>query len=213
MLTLYNYFRSSASFRVRIALNLKGLDYNEAPVHLVKNGGEQHSADYQKINPQSLVPALADGNNIITQSYAIIEYLEDTHPTPALLPKDAYLKALVRSFSLAIAADIHPLNNLRVLKYLTQDLNLTEHKKNEWYQHWIAKGLMPLEKIVHTSTHTGEFCFGNSPTMADVFLIPQLYNARRFECDISAYPTLTRIDAHCQTLSAFVNAWPQEETA
>jgi maleylpyruvate isomerase len=211
MLKLYNYFRSSASFRVRIALNLKGLDYEEITVHLVNNGGEQFSAEYQKINPQSLVPTLTDGDKIMTQSLAIIEYLEDIHPSPALLPKDPYVKSLVRSFALAIAADIHPLNNLRVLKYLTHDFNLNEDKKNQWYQHWIAKGLSSLEKTLESSPHTGEFCFGNTPTIADVFLIPQMYNARRFACDISAYPILSTIDAHCRTLPAFVTAWPYEE--
>jgi maleylpyruvate isomerase len=211
MLTLYNYFRSSASFRVRIALNLKGLDYKEIPVHLINQGGEQHSAEYQKINPQSLVPAFVDNDKIITQSLAIIEYLEDIHPTPALLPKDPYLKSLVRAFSLAIAADIHPLNNLRVLKYLINDAGLNEDKKNQWYQHWMAKGLSALEKMLQHSSETGDFCFGNTPTMADVLLIPQMYNARRFSCDVNAYPTLLRIDAHCQTLPAFKKAWPQEE--
>lgn len=213
MLKLFNYFRSSASFRVRIALNLKKLAYEEIPIHLVKNGGEQHSSEYQLINPQSLVPTLQDGNKTITQSLAIIEYLEDMHPTPALLPHDNYLKALVRSFALTIAADTHPLNNLRVLTYLTQELGISEDKKTRWYQHWVAKGLTPLEKILSSSEHTGDYCFGNSPTMADIFLIPQLYNARRFACDISAYPTLMRIESHCQTLSAFNNAWPIEEKA
>lgn len=211
MLKLFNYFRSSASFRVRIALNLKNIPYHDISIHLLNNGGEQHTEEYQAINPQALVPTLQDGNKTITQSLAIIEYLDETHPTPALLPKDIYLKSLVRSFALTIAADTHPLNNLRVLKYLTQELGISEEKKNQWYQHWVAKGLMPLEKILKQSRYTSDFCFGDSPTLADIFLIPQMYNARRFACDLSSYPTLTRIESHCQTLPAFNNAWPIEE--
>lgn len=210
MLKLYNYFRSSASFRVRIALNLKGLPYEEIPIHLVNNGGEQHSENYQTINPQSLVPALDDDEKIITQSMAIIEYLEDTHPKPALLPENVYHRALVRAFALSIAADTHPLNNLRVLNYLTQEVGASEDQKNRWYHHWIKKSFTALEKQLSKSALTGDFCFGNTPTLADIFLVPQLYNARRFSCDVSAYPTLLRIDQHCQQLAAFKNAWPQE---
>lgn len=210
MLQLYNYFRSSASFRVRIALNLKGLEYKEVPVHLLNNGGEQFSPEYQSINPQSLVPALQDGQNTITQSLAIIEYLDEIHPEPPLLPTDAYQKALARSFALVIAADTHPLNNLRVLKFLTQELGVSEEKKSQWYQHWLASGLAPLEQRLASAKHVGQFCFGDTPTLADICLVPQLYNARRFNCDISAYPTLTRIDAHCQAHPAFAKAWPQE---
>ncbi len=212
MLKLYHYYRSSASFRVRIALNLKQLNYTDVPVHLVKQGGEQFSADYQAINPQSLVPALEDGNKIITQSLAIIEYLDELHPVPKLLPDDSYQKALVRSFALAIAADTHPLNNLRVLKYLTDELKITEEQKNQWYQHWIATGLTALEKKLLAANQVGKFCFGDTPTLADIFLVPQLYNARRFACDLSHYPTLVRIDAHCQQQMAFKEARPQEET-
>jgi maleylacetoacetate isomerase len=211
MLKLYHYYRSSASFRVRIALNLKQLEYADIPIHLIKNGGEQFRADYQVMNPQSLVPILEDDNKIITQSLAIIEYLEELHPVPKLLPDDAYQKALVRSFALAIAADIHPLNNLRVLKYLTDALKITEEQKNQWYQHWIASGLTALEKKLLATNQVGKFCFGDAPTLADIFLVPQLYNARRFACDLSCYPTLVRIDAHCQQQLAFKEAWPQEE--
>jgi maleylacetoacetate isomerase len=212
MLKLYNYFRSSASFRVRIALNLKGLAYEEISVHLVNDGGEQYSEKYQTINPQSLVPALSDDDKIITQSMAIIEYLEDKYPTPTLLPKDAYQRALVRAFSLVIAADTHPLNNLRVLNYLTKTLAISDDQKNAWYHHWVAKSFTALEKQLSQSPLTRDFCFGQSPTLADIFLVPQLYNARRFSCDISAYPTLVRIDNHCQQLPAFKDAWPQETT-
>ncbi len=212
MLKLYNYFRSSASFRVRIALNLKQLKYTEIPIHLLKNGGEQYAKEYHTLNPQSLVPTLVDDDKIITQSLAIIEYLDELHPLPKLLPSDPYQKAFVRSFALAIAADLHPLNNLRVLKYLNEELKITENQKKQWYQHWIATGLSALEKTLTQSNQVGKYCFGDTPTLADIFLIPQLYNARRFACDLSAYPTLVRIDAHCQTQSAFQDAWPQEET-
>lgn len=209
MLKLYNYFRSSASYRVRIALHLKKIAYEEIPTHLVNNGGEQHTSQYQKINPQSLVPTLQDGAKTITQSMAIIEYLDETHPSPSLLPTDSYLKALVRAFSLAIAADVHPLNNLRVLNYLTNELGIAENKKTQWYQHWVAKCFSALEKQLAVSEYTGECCFGDSPTMADIFLVPQMYNARRFSCDLSAYPTLVRIDEHCQQLNGFIKAAPQ----
>lgn len=210
MIKLYNYYRSSASFRVRIALQLKGLEYQTIPIHLLNNGGEQFSPDYQKVNPQCLVPTLQDGEKIVSQSLAIIEYLDELYPEPPLLPNDLYQKALIRSFALHIAADLHPLNNLRVLNYLTQDLGLSEEAKIQWYQHWIAKGLISLEKTLASAEQTHDFCFGNSPTLADICLVPQMYNARRFSCELDAYPHLTRIDAHCQKHPAFVQAWPQE---
>ncbi len=210
MLKLYDYYRSSAAFRVRIALNLKELKYELVPIHLVNQGGEQYSEQYQKINPQNLVPALQDGDKIVTQSLAIIDYLEDVQPFPPLYPNDFYEKALVKSFALAIVADLHPLNNLRVLKFLTQELQLSEPQKNQWYQHWVQKGLAALEKkLVDRNTAT-DFCFGDEPTVADICLVPQMYNARRFNCDINAYPTLIRIDANCQTLPAFLQAWPMD---
>lgn len=210
MIKLYDYFRSSASFRVRIALNLKGLDYEVVPVHLVNNGGEQFSGPYQKINAQSLVPSLEMENKILTQSLAIIEYLDETHPAFPLLPSDIFQKALVRSFSLSIAADLHPLNNLRVLKYLSEELNISEEEKNKWYQHWMQKGLSALEKQLEQQEHQEDFCFGNTPTLADICLVPQLYNARRFACDLTAYPMLTRVDANCQKNPAFLRAFPSE---
>lgn len=210
MLQLYNYYRSSASYRVRIALNLKELDYKEIPIHLLNQGGEHHTLEYRAINPQGLVPALLTGSNIITQSLAIIEYLDELHPEPPLMPKDLIQKAKARSFALAIAADMHPLNNLRVLKFLTLDLGLSEEKKNEWYQNWVATGFEALETTLTSAKHKTDFCFGNFPTIADICLVPQMYNARRFNCDISSYPTLVRIDAHCQTHPAFSKAQPQE---
>jgi maleylpyruvate isomerase len=213
MLKLYDYFRSSASFRVRIALNLKGLDYQAIPVHLVNDGGEQFKENYTRINPQSLVPALQVGDNIITQSLAIIEYLDETHPQPALLPANALQKAQVRAFALSIAADLHPLNNLRVLKYLTGQLMVSEEMKNTWYQHWMQLGLTALEKQIQSLQLAGDFCFGDTPTLADICLVPQIFNARRFSCDLNAYPELVRIDANCQRLEAFMNAWPKEVPA
>lgn len=210
MLTLYNYYRSSASFRVRIALNIKGLAYENKRVHLVKN--DQTAQEFLTINPQGLVPVLQDGDKIINQSLSIIDYLEDNHPTPSLFPKDSYQKALARSFALMIAADMHPLNNLRVLKYLTNELGLSEDKKNQWYQHWIQQGLAALEKNLNQSKYSGDYCFGNHITVADICLVPQLFNARRFNCNVDAYPTLVRIDAHCQKQPAFQAAWPEEET-
>jgi maleylpyruvate isomerase len=212
MLKLYDYFRSSASFRVRIALNLKALPYEEIPVHLLNQGGEHLLPAYGKINPHALVPALQDGDKVITQSLAIIEYLNDTHPTPPLLPSDPYLKAATRSFALAIAAEIHPLNNLRVLKYLTDTLGLSEDVKNQWYHHWITKGLNALEKQLISLNTASDYCFGDTPSLADVFLIPQVCNAYRFNCDTSGYPTLTRIYNHCKEQQAFIKAWPKETT-
>lgn len=210
MLKLYDYFRSSASFRVRIALNLKGLDYQAIPIHLLNNGGEQYSSEYQKINSQNLVPTFQDNDKIITQSIAIMEYLNEVYPENSLLPQDAYQKALARSFALSIIADMHPINNLRVLKYLTNELNISEDKKNQWYQHWMKKGLTALETQISNSSFAGEFCFGDKPTMADICLVPQMYNARRFKCDITDYPLLTQIDEHCQKHPAFIKAWPHE---
>ncbi|RDI43812.1 Maleylpyruvate isomerase [Aquicella lusitana] len=213
MLKLYDYYRSSACFRVRIALNLKGLDYQAVPVHLINHGGEQFSDAYQKINPQQLVPSLQDGDKVLTQSLAIIEYLDETHPSPPLLPADPYQKSLVRSFALAIAADLHPLNNLRVWKYLMSHLKLPEEQKNSWYHHWMKIGLDALEKKLLSHHQNMSYCFGDQPTLADICLVPQLFNARRFAFDLGAYPTLVRIDANCQKHPAFVKAWPEEASA
>lgn len=209
MLILYDYYRSSACFRVRIALNLKGLDYQPIPVHLTNDGGEQNSEAYQKLNPQSLVPLLLNGKKLLTQSLAIIEYIDELHPLPALLPKDPYEKALVRAFAFSIAADIHPLNNLRVLKYLTNELHISEEQKNKWYQHWVCKGLHALEKELANYNLTGEFCFGDKPTLADICLIPQLYNARRYACSLEEMPTLVRIETNCKKYPAFIDAYPE----
>ena len=206
---LYDYYRSSASFRVRIALNIKNLAYDTIPVHLLNQGGEQFLPTYRQLNPHSLVPTLDDGGKVLTQSLAIIEYLEELHPEPALLPQDPYHKALCRAFALSIAADMHPINNLRVLTYLTQELGLSEEKKMQWYYHWMQKGLAALETQLVSSPFLGKCCVGDTPTLADICLVPQLYNARRFQCDLSAYPTLVRVDAHCQTVASFIKAWPE----
>jgi len=208
---LYSYFRSSAAYRVRIALNLKGLPYETVGVHLLKNGGEQLSDSYRKVNPAALVPTLVDGDVSLGQSMAIIEYLEETHPTPALLPSDPAERARVRAIAQTIACDIHPLNNLRVLKYLKNTLNVGEDERNEWYRHWVQVGLEAVETMLATSKSTGEFCHGSAPGLADACLVPQLFNARRLACDLSSMPTILRIDAACQQLAAFKNALPENQ--
>jgi maleylpyruvate isomerase len=206
---LYGYFRSSAAYRVRIALNLKGLAYDNHFIHLQKN--DQLSEDYARLNPQKQVPALVDDGTMLTQSLAIIEYLDETHPDPALLPSDPAERARVRALALAIACDIHPLNNLRVLRYLVKEMGLPEEKKNQWYQHWIENGFQAVDKMLAGSPATGRFCHGDSPTMADICLVPQVANARRFDCDLSAFPTVVRIDAECRKLEAFATAAPDKQ--
>lgn len=212
---LYAYFRSSASYRVRIALNLKGLPYDVVPVHLLKNGGEQHTPAYRTLNPNALVPALIDDEAahgaVLTQSLAMIEYLEETHPTPALLPSSALDRAYVRAIALSIACEIHPLNNLRVLRYLTRDLKISEADKDGWYRHWCEYGLAAIEEVLANDPRVGTFCYGDTPTLADCFLIPQIANAQRVNSDLSAMPTVMRINAHCLALEAFANAAPSRQ--
>lgn len=212
---LYGYFRSSASYRVRIALNLKGLDAEHVPVHLVNNGGEQLSENFRALNPEALVPALMDtdaGQQIVlSQSLAIMEYLEEKYPTPALLPDNAADRAHVRSLGLAIACEIHPLNNLRVLKYLTTTLGLSDEQKNAWYQHWCISGLAALEQRLASDKRTGDFCFGHAPTLADCCLVPQIFNAQRFNCDLSGMPTLMRVNQRCLEMDAFIKAMPMNQ--
>ena len=193
MLRLYSYFRSSASYRVRIALNLKGLPYAYVPVHLLKDGGEQHGADYQRINPAELVPALVDDGQPIGQSLAIMEYLDETHPEPALLPRDALGRARARALAQSIACEIHPLNNLRVLRYLEHELKLTEDAKATWYRHWITLGFTAIEAMLANNQTTSTFCHGDAPGLADCCLIPQIANSRRFETPLDAFPTIRRI--------------------
>ena len=208
---LYTFFRSSASYRVRIALNLKGLNYEQVPIHLRRGGGEQFSAVYKTINPQALVPALEDSGRILTQSLAIIEYLEELYPNPPLLPTAAADRALVRSMALIIACEIHPIQNLRVLVHLKNDLKQPDDDLNLWARHWIGLGLSALEQLVVSGPKRGKFCFGDTPTLSDICLIPQLANARRFGCDLSVYPTLLRIETACNALPAFGNAAPEKQ--
>lgn len=208
---LYTYFRSSAAYRVRIALNLKGIKAEYRYVHLVKDGGQQHKPDYLTVNPQGLVPALVDDGHILTQSLAIIEYLEETHPQPPLLPKDALGRARVRALSQAIACDIHPVNNLRILKYLEKEFGVSEAARNQWYRHWITEGFNALEKLLTTNPATRGFCHGNQPTLADICLVPQVFNAKRFSVDLTMYPSITRINDHCLTLKPFADAAPERQ--
>ncbi|MCE8010335.1 maleylacetoacetate isomerase [Billgrantia desiderata] len=207
MTTLYGYFRSSAAYRVRIALNLKGLAYEQVAVNLVK--GEQRAEENLARNPQGLVPVLeTDDGTRLTQSLAICEYLEERHPEPALLPADLAGRARVRSLAQLVACEIHPLNNLKVLKYLVHELKLDEAAKLAWYRHWIAEGFTALEARLAGEAATGAFCHGDSPSLADVCLVPQVFNAERFECDLSAYPTIRRIAERCRAMEAFAKAAP-----
>jgi maleylpyruvate isomerase len=206
---LYNYFRSSAAYRVRIALNLKGLKAENVFVHLRKS--EQRTPHYLQLNPTGLVPTLVDGGAVITQSLAIIEYLDEKHGAPPLLPATPEARARVRAIALAIACDIHPLANLRVLQYLTGVLKVSEAQKDAWYAHWVREGLAALEARLAPDPHTGRFCHGESPTLADICLIPQLANARRVSMDLAPYPTLTRIEATCNALPAFADAAPAQQ--
>jgi maleylpyruvate isomerase len=208
---LYSYFRSSAAYRVRIALNLKGLPYDTRPVHLLKDGGQHLLPDYTRLNPLALIPTLVDGPAVLTQSLAIIEYLEETHPIPPLLPATPIARAQVRALALSIACDIHPLNNLRVLRYLKRELDVPEEARDAWYRHWIQTGLQALEKMLAASPETGTYCHGGTPSLADICLVPQLFNARRLKCDLSAMPTLVRIDAACRALPAFERAAPEHQ--
>lgn len=208
---LYNFFRSSASYRVRIALNLKGLSYEYIPIHLRRDGGEQYTATYKEVNPQSLIPALEDEGRVLTQSLAIIEYLEEKYPNPPLLPKNPADRATVRAMALAIACEVHPLQNLRVLNYLKNTLQHSEEETQAWGRHWMEMGLGALEQMVVAVPDHSNFCFGDTPTIADLCLVPQLYNARRFHCDLSRFPTLLEIDETCRTLPAFATAAPEQQ--
>ncbi len=210
MLKLHTYFRSSASYRVRIALHLKNLPFESVPVHLLKDGGAQHSPAFERINPAKLVPVLVDEGAVLTQSLAIMEYLDDIHPEPALLPRDALGRARVRSLAQSIACEIHPLNNLRVLQYLECDLKVDEATKTDWYRHWVSLGFTALEAMLAGNPATGRFCHGDKPGLADCCLIPQIANARRFGTPMEAYPTLLRIESACLALDSFLKASPQQ---
>lgn len=208
---LYSFFRSSAAYRVRIALNLKSLGYEYLAVHLSRGGGEQLHPDFLSVNPQALVPVLEDGAQILSQSLAIIEYLDEIHPSPPLLPKAPAERARVRALSQTIACEIHPLNNLRVLNYLTKVAGVSDDTKNAWYRHWVAEGFKSLEARIAGHPATGNFCHGDAPGIADCCLVPQMANARRFKCDLSQYPTLVAIDRRCQALEAFQRAAPERQ--
>ena len=210
-LTLYSYWRSSAAYRVRIGLNLKGLDYRIEPVHLVRDGGQQRTESYRALNPQQLVPTLLHGSRRITQSLAILEYIDECWPKPSLLPVDARGRARVRALSQLVASDIHPLNNLRVLQYLKRELGAEQPAVDDWARHWMREGFAAMQAMLSESTETGAFCHGESPTMADCCLIPQIYNARRFRLDLSPYPEITRIEANALALPAFDRARPENQ--
>jgi maleylacetoacetate isomerase/maleylpyruvate isomerase len=205
---LHNYFRSSASYRVRIALALKGIDYVYKPVHLTKN--EHLDESYAAVSASRLVPLLKDGDALITQSLAICEYLEETHPEPPLLPKDPLGRARVRSLALDIACEIHPLNNLRVLRYLVRDLKVSEDDKNRWYAHWVETGIEAVERQLAGHPATGRFCHGDTPTLADVVLVPQIFNARRMNCRLDHVPSVMRVVDECMALPAFDDTQPSK---
>ncbi|MEM8589498.1 MAG: maleylacetoacetate isomerase [Pseudomonadota bacterium] len=207
---LYSYFRSSAAYRVRIALALKGLDYEMDFVHLRRK--EHRSDDYLALNPQGLVPTLVDDDGTaLTQSLAIVEYLEETRPEPPLLPGDAAGRARVRALASAIACEIHPVNNLRVLVYLTREMGVDDEAKNIWYRHWVDEGLTGLEAMLADHPATGRFCHGDRPTMADTFLVPQIFNAERFGCDLEAFPTVRRINEEMLALPALAGTAPGDQ--
>ncbi|HTT83361.1 MAG TPA: maleylacetoacetate isomerase [Rhizomicrobium sp.] len=210
-LVLYGYFRSSAAFRARIALNLKGIVAKQKPVHLLRGGGEQHEADYKSVNPQELVPTLVHDGDAIGQSLAIIEYLDEIYPEPPLLPRDPRGRARVRQLAYIIACDIHPLNNLRMLLYLRDRFSIGEDARAEWQRHWIGLGFSTLETLLAQSPLTGRFCHGDAPTLADICLIPQMANARRVALDLAPYPTLVRIESHALTHPAFEAALPKNQ--
>jgi maleylacetoacetate isomerase/maleylpyruvate isomerase len=202
---LYNYFRSSASYRVRIALALKGLDCELLPVHLLRN--EQLAESFAAIAPAKLVPLLADDDKLLTQSMAIIEYLDETHPEPSLLPGDATARARIRALAQDVACEIHPLNNLRVLRYLVRELKVSEDDKNRWYRHWVETGLEAVEKQLAANS-TGRFCHGDTPTLADCVLVPQVVNAQRMDCRLDHVPTVMRVFDECMALDAFSSTQP-----
>lgn len=210
---LYGYWRSSAAYRVRIALNLKGISAEQLSVHLVRDGGEQHKAAYRALNPLELVPTLTLDDELdadaLSQSLAIIEYLDEIHPQSPLLPASALERAHVRAMALTVACEIHPLNNLRVLQYLTQTLGVDEAAKNTWYHHWVASGFAALETLL--KRHSGRYCFGDTVTLADLCLVPQVYNAMRFNVDLTPYPNIMRVWTECNQLEAFADAAPERQ--
>jgi maleylacetoacetate isomerase len=210
-LRLFSYWRSSAAYRVRIGLNLKGLKYEIAPVHLLRDGGEQHRPEFRVANPQGLVPVLGHGQRMLRQSMAILEYLDEVWPQPMLLPATARDRQRVRALAQLVACDIHPLNNLRVLQYFEHEWHVPQPERDEWVRHWLCDGLEAFEAMLADHPSTGNFCDGEMPTLADCCLIPQLYNARRFGIDIARFPTLLRIETACLALPAFDAARPENQ--
>ncbi|MCT4654829.1 MAG: maleylacetoacetate isomerase [Cohaesibacter sp.] len=208
---LYGYFRSSAAYRLRIALNLKGIAYEHATVHLLNQGGEQLLPEHLERNPQALVPTLEIDGEMLSQSLAILDYLEDTRSDQPLLPKSAQEKAKVRAFCQSIACEIHPVNNLRVLKYLVAELGASDEQKADWYRHWVETGLQASAKMLDMHGAKGDFCYGDEPGLADCCLIPQLYNARRFKCDMSGLERLVEIEEKASKLEAFQKAHPDQQ--
>lgn len=210
---LYDYYRSTASYRVRIALNFKNISYEILSVHLINNGGEHHHANYLELNPQGLVPTLDENGHILSQSLAIIEYLEDINPTPALLPQNPLARGQVRSLAMIIACDMHPLNNLRVLQQLRQQFQATEEQIAEWYHHWLKQGFDAIEAQLRVLPRKNHVCYGHEVSLADICLIPQVYNAKRFDFSMKNYPLINEINEYCLTLDAFVDAAPAETEA
>ncbi len=210
-LRLYSYWRSSAAYRVRIGLNLKGLAYDTVPVHLLREGGEQHTAAFREANPQGLVPVLQHGDRLMRQSVAILEYLDETWPQPPLLPASARDRQRVRALSQLVACDIHPLNNLRVLRFFDRSWHVPQPERDNWVLHWIEEGFTALEAMLADHPSTGRFCEGDLPTLADCCLVPQVYNARRFGVDLAKYPTIVRIEQACLALPAFDAARPERQ--
>ena len=210
-LELFSYWRSSAAYRVRIGLNLKDLPYDITPVHLVRDGGQQHSEGYAALNPQELVPTLRHGEQVLHQSMAILEYLDEVFGGPSLLPDDAAGRARVRALAQLVACDIHPLNNLRVMQFFSDTWNVPQVEREDWTRHWIQLGFEAMERMLVESVETGRFCHGDTPTLADCCLVPQLYNARRFNVDLGPYPTLVRIEAACMALPVFEAAKPENQ--
>ena len=210
-LRLYSYWRSSAAYRVRIGLNLKGLAYETVPVHLVREGGQQHKPDYVAKNPQHMVPTLQHGERVIRQSLAILEYLDEAWPSPRLLPMTARDRARVRALAQMVACDIHPLNNLRVLQYFDGTWNVPQSERDEWVKHWIIEGFAAVESLLAEDSATGAYCHGQTPGLADCCLVPQAFNARRFGVDMAAFPTIVRIEQACLALPAFDQARPESQ--
>lgn len=206
---LYGYFRSSASYRVRIGLNMKGLAYEQASIHLAR--GRQYDAEFSAISPQNLVPVLEHEGRLLYQSLPILQFLDEVYPSPPLLPRDPYERNRVRSLGLIVAAEIHPLNNVRVLNYLTNTLKVSDEQKQAWYRHWVVTGFQALEKRLAAEKETGRFCHGDQPGFADVCLVPQVANANRFKVDLTPFPIIRRINDECLKLEPFMKAMPQNQ--